>query len=76
MLRIYTQNIYERYKSLKESSKTEFNNNDLCKIFEYYSCIKLTEEFGTPFYEYGDIDCSFKETHQMSNSDTGIDFVT
>ena len=34
----YIISIYERYKSLKKSNKTEFNNNDLWKIFEWYSC--------------------------------------
>ena len=36
----YIINIYERYSDLKNSNKTEFDNNDLWKIFEYYCCIK------------------------------------
>ena len=33
----YLINIYEKYSDLKNSEKKEFNNNDLWKIFEYYS---------------------------------------
>ena len=50
----YETYIYERYKSLKESEKQEYNNNDLSKIFEYYAAIKLTELHGKKIYEYGD----------------------
>ena len=69
----YIIDIYERYTDLKNSHKKEFNNNDLWKIFEYYSCIKLTEEYNRPFYEYNDIDPNFKEDNKMSRNDTGID---
>lgn len=51
----------------------ELDNNDLWKIFEYYSCLKLSEEFKKPFYEYDDIDPTFKELNKMSRNDTGID---
>jgi hypothetical protein len=44
--------IYWRYNDLKNSGKVEFTNNDLAKIFEYYSCIKLYEEYNRYFYEY------------------------
>ena len=69
----YLINIYERYSDLKKSNKTEFDNNDLWKIFEYYSCIKLSEEYKKIFYEYDDIDPNFKEINNMSRNDTGID---
>ena len=69
----YKINIFEIYTALKNSNKQEFNNKDLCKIFEYYSCIKLSEEYNKPFYEYDDIDPSFKELNKMSRYDTGID---
>ncbi|NBR13408.1 MAG: DEAD/DEAH box helicase, partial [Crocinitomicaceae bacterium] len=69
----YAINIYERYGDLKNSNKTEFDNNDLWKIFEYFICIKLTEEYGKAFYEYNDIDPEYKETNNMSRNDTGID---
>ena len=49
------------------------NNYDLAKIFEYYSCIKLTEEFNQIFYEYSDIEPKYKELHHLSKNDTGID---
>ena len=69
----YIINIFERYTDLKNSNKQEFDNNDLWKIFEYYSCIKLSEEYDNPFYEYDDIDPNFKEINKMSCNDTGID---
>jgi len=70
---LYKINIFERYNDLKKSNKTEYDNNDLWKIFEYYSCIKLSEEYNKPFYEYDDIDPNFKEINKMSRNDTGID---
>ena len=69
----YLIHIYERFSDLKKSEKKEFDNNDLWKIFEYYVCIKLTEEYKTPFYEYDDIDPNFKELNKMTRIDTGID---
>ena len=69
----YTIYIYERYLDLKKSNKPELDNNDLWKIFEYYSCLKLSEEYKKPFYEYDDIDPTFKELNKMSRNDTGID---
>jgi superfamily II DNA or RNA helicase len=69
----YIINIYERYLDLKNSNKPELDNNDLWKIFEYYSCLKLSEEYKKPFYEYDDIDPTFKELNKMSRNDTGID---
>jgi superfamily II DNA or RNA helicase len=69
----YTINIYERYLDLKKSNKSELDNNDLWKIFEYYSCLNLSEEYKKPFYEYDDIVPTFKELNKMSRNDTGID---
>ena len=72
---LYNKHIYDRYKSLIDSGKKDelLNNNDLSKIFEYYSCIKLMTEYKQKFYEYDDINPEFKELHQMSRTDTGID---
>jgi superfamily II DNA or RNA helicase len=69
----YRINIFERYNDLLKSKKESFDNNNLSKIFEYYSCIKLTEEYKKQFYEYNDIDPTFKELNKMSRNDTGID---
>jgi len=69
----YLINIFERYTDLKKSKKQDLDNNDLWKIFEYYSCIRLSEEYQKPFYEYDDIEPSFKELNKMSRNDTGID---
>jgi len=70
---LYAIYIYERYKDLKKSEKIEYDNNDLSKIFEWFSCIYLTDFYKTQFYHYDDIDPSFKEQHQLSRNDTGID---
>ena len=72
MLDLYKTYIYERYKTLKES-KTEFDNNDLWKIFEYYTCIMLREKYNKNFYEYNDIPPEFKELHEMTKNDSGVD---
>jgi superfamily II DNA or RNA helicase len=71
----YKIQIYERYRDLINSGLNIANldNNHLWKIFEYFSCIKLTEEHKTQFYEYNDIDPTFKEDNRMSRKDTGID---
>lgn len=69
----YNIYIFERYTDLKRSNKQELENNDLWKIFEYYSCIKLSEKYNIPFYEYDDIEPNFKEENKMSKRDTGID---
>jgi superfamily II DNA or RNA helicase len=71
----YIINIYEKYFDLKNSGKNtnDFDNNDLWKIFEWYSCIKLTEELEKVFYEYDDIEPEFKELHNMTKNDSGID---
>ena len=45
----------------------------MCKIFEYYTCNKLSEQYQKPFYEYNDIDPNFKELNKMSRNNTGID---
>ena len=70
----YKLYIYERYNDLLKLGKTNeiLNNYDLAKIFEYYSCIKLTEEFKQIFYEYSDIEPNYKELHHLSRNDTGI----
>jgi len=71
----YNKHIYYRYLDLIKSGKNKdnLNNFDLAKIFEYYSCIKLSEEFNQEFYEYSDIEPEFKEKNNMSKNDSGID---
>ncbi len=67
--------IHNKVKDLINADKKfkNFDNFDLAKIFEYYSCIKLSEEFKKPFYEYSDIDPEFKEEHNLTKNDSGID---
>ena len=73
MNNLYILNIFDRYTDLKKSNKLQFTKNDISKIFEYYSCIKLSNEYKKTFYEYDDIDPNFKELNKMSKTDTGID---
>jgi superfamily II DNA or RNA helicase len=69
----YHQYIYDRYNSLLRSGKEEFDNKDLSKIFEYYTAIQLSEQYGQNFYEYNDICPNFKELNDMSKNDSGVD---
>jgi superfamily II DNA or RNA helicase len=73
--KLYKINIYERYKELKNAGKTNdtLDNYDLSKIFEWYSCIYLYQQCKKLFYEYSDIDPTFKEINNMTKNDTGID---
>ena len=69
----YNPRILTRWLALVNSDKQTFDNKELAKIFELYTCVKLTELYGTAFYEYGDIVPNFKEVRKMSRNDTGID---
>ena len=68
MNNLYILNIFDRYTDLKKSNKLQFTKNDLSKIFEYYSCIKLSNEYKKTFYEYDDIDPNIKELNKMSKN--------
>jgi hypothetical protein len=70
--RLYNIYIYERYNELKKSGKI-IDNYDLSKIFEWISCVYLYQLYKKPFYEYNDIDPTFKEENNMTKNDTGID---
>jgi superfamily II DNA or RNA helicase len=80
MIDRYNSYIYEFFKNLEINLKSEeisgkfLTNQDLCKIFEYYVCIQLTNEYNRDFLEYSDIDPDFKEKNHMTKNDTGIDF--
>ena len=69
----YLIKIFERYCDLKKSNKQYLDNYYLSKILEYFSCIKLSEEYLRPFYEYDDIESDYKEINHMTRNDTGID---
>jgi superfamily II DNA or RNA helicase len=75
LIRRYNKYIYDRTNDLINSGKEieDFDNFDLAKIFEYYSCIKLSQESRQIFYEYDDINPEFKELNNMTKNDTGID---
>ena len=71
---LYNSYLYDRIQDLiKSKPETEWTNNDLSKMFEYYVCILLSEQKGTPFYEYDTIPADFKEENYMSRTDTGVD---
>lgn len=69
---IYRYHIYNLYKDLNNEDKLNFKSK-INKVFEYYSCIKLTDEYNIPYYEYLDIPSTFKEENNLSILDTGID---
>ena len=71
----YEKLIYDRFSDLIKSGKNidNLDNYDLSKIFEYYTAIKLTDEYKKEFLIYEDIDADFKEDNNMSQQDTGID---
>ena len=70
----YNKWIYNLFSYIIQSKKIEdINNNDLSKIFEYYSCIQLSLEKNQLFYHYDDINPSFKEENYLTLVDTGID---
>ncbi len=71
----YDNKIYWKYFDLKNSGKLpkEYDNYDLSKIFEYYSCIKITEEFNKNMYAWDDVSPEFKELNNLSQADSGID---
>lgn len=73
MQNIYDLRIAQKYNALKQSGKQKFDNYDLAKIFEWFSCIKISNIHKKQFYVYEDIDPSYKEDNQLSQSDTGID---
>ena len=52
---------------------TQVSFHIISKLFEWYTCIKLSQEYKTTFYEYSDIDPDFREENKMSRTDTGID---
>ena len=72
---LYKKLIYNRCQDLLASGKEVeiWDNFDLSKIFEYFSCIQLTEQFGKQFYAYDNIPIDFKTENRMSRCDTGID---
>ena len=73
-IKLYNRYIYDRSFDLIRSKPIhKWDNYDISKIFEYFTCIRLTERNSKQFYEYDDIHPSFKEVNRMSRQDTGID---
>jgi superfamily II DNA or RNA helicase len=73
ILNQYNINIYEKWLLIKDVYIQNKDNKLISKLFEYYTCIKLSEEYKKIFFEYSDIDPDFREINQMSQIDTGID---
>mgnify|MGYP000600713807 CR=1 FL=1 len=69
---LYNYYIYDIYKHLKKN-KIKLDNNNLWRIFEYYTCILLNHKYNDNFLTYDDLEPSFKEDNQMTQWDTGID---
>jgi superfamily II DNA or RNA helicase len=61
------------YDLVRNRNISQLNNYELSKPFEFYTSIKLSEEYKTDFMLYDDIEPEFKEENQLSYSDTGID---
>jgi hypothetical protein len=77
LIQKYNITIFEIVKNKLDKSGKNIDDfdykTDLHKIFEYFSCIKLTQEYNKPFYEYDNIKSDYKELNCMSKNDTGID---
>ena len=61
ILNQYKINIYEKWSELKPVYSESKDNHLISKLFEWYTCIKLSQEHKTIFYEYSDIDPDFRE---------------
>lgn len=68
----YNSIIFKLYSNLIEN-KNELNNYSLAKIFEYYSCIQLSNEYNQNFFIYDDIPPDYKNKNAMPIIDIGID---
>ena len=68
---ILKSRIFDRIKNVQDVSKCNFF--DLALPFEYWSAIKLYENYKELYYHYNDIDPLFKEEYNLSRRDTGID---
>lgn len=63
----YKINIYEKWLIIKDLYNQTKDNKLISKIFEYYTCIKLSEEYKKTFYEYSDIDPDIDPDFKESN---------
>ena len=70
--KLYNYHIYDIYKNLKKS-KVKLDNNNLWRIFEYYTCLKLNETYNDTYLIYDDLSPDYKEENQLTLWDTGID---
>lgn len=65
----YNFKIYKKVTDLLNSGKNidDFDlKYDLGQIFKWFTCIKLTEDYNRPFYEYNDIPPDYKEKNHMN----------
>ena len=68
---ILNYRIYERCKDIP--NLLEATNYQLAYIFECFSAIKLTEQYGKQLYLWDDINPVFKEDNNFTKKDSGID---
>jgi hypothetical protein len=62
----YNIKIYEKVKDLLNLGKNidDFDfKKDLLQIFKWFTCIKLSEEYNTPFYEYNNIPIDYRKKY-------------
>ena len=69
----YETYIHDKWSLVKDEYNQSKDNRLIAKIFEWYTCIKLSEKKKDKFYEYSDIDPDFKEENKLTQNDTGID---
>jgi hypothetical protein len=72
IIKKYNQKIYEIYNVLRINNKP-MDGNNLWKIFEYYSCIMLSQKYNKPFYMFEDIDSAARLKLEFTKKDIGID---
>jgi primosomal protein N' len=72
LISYYNYLILNLYKNFKDNN-IELDYYKLAKIYEYYTCIKLEEEYDELFYEYDIMPPEFKENNNLSKYDSGID---
>lgn len=68
---MYETYLYNKIRYIDDIRSLDFYGISLA--FEYYTCLKLSQQYNKPFYHYTDILPSFKLENNLSKYDTGID---
>jgi hypothetical protein len=72
IINLYKKKIHDKYNDFIQSGVT-IDNYKLAKIFEWFSCIKLSQGNDETYLVYEDIPNDFKEKNKMTRKDSGID---